>query len=118
MTDPDARQAELGIADLIADGHILHHILHDWHDAEALAILGACRRALPEGPHPRRRAVVREHTRASIAKTHDIAMLVVAGGMERTEAEYRALFERADPSVTRVVPTDSSVSLIEGQPAA
>jgi hypothetical protein len=99
-----------------ADCHVLRHIVHDWYDAEALTILGSCRRALPEGGRILvAEAIVPDDNSASIAKTFDVAMLVLAGGMERTEAEYRALFERAGLSVSRIVPTDSPVSLIEGR---
>jgi hypothetical protein len=42
-------------------------------------------------------------------------MLVLVGGMERTEAEYRALFNRAGLTVTAIVATDSPTSLIEGR---
>jgi hypothetical protein len=47
-----------------------------------------------------------------------INMLVVAGGQERTEREYDALFQAAGLQLTRIVPTCSPLSLIEGVPAA
>ena len=40
-------------------------------------------------------------------------MLVVPGGQERTEAEYADLFAKAGLRLSRVVPTDSIVSLVE-----
>jgi hypothetical protein len=39
------------------------------------------------------------------------------GGQERTEADYAALFAKAGLKLTRVVPTASPVSVIEGKPA-
>ena len=41
-------------------------------------------------------------------------MLVFLRSFERTAAEYRALFERAGFKLTRIVPTASPYSVIEG----
>jgi hypothetical protein len=43
----------------------------------------------------------------------DLNMLVVTGGRERTEADFRALVEAAGLRVTRIVPTPAAMSLIE-----
>jgi hypothetical protein len=43
-------------------------------------------------------------------------MLVWSSGMERTEAEYRELLHRGGFRLTRVVPTQSAVSIIEAVP--
>ena len=43
-------------------------------------------------------------------------MLVIVGGRERTEAEYRALFEAAGFKLTQIIPTASEMSVIEGVP--
>ena len=40
------------------------------------------------------------------------------GGKERTEAEFRALFDRAGFTLTRIVPTQSPLSVVEAKPAA
>ena len=47
-------------------------------------------------------------------KIMDLNMLVMLGGVERTEAEFRDLFTRAGFRLSRIVPTESEVSLIEG----
>jgi hypothetical protein len=47
----------------------------------------------------------------------DLHMMVAAGGLERTEAEYRHLFAANGFRLTRVVPTTGEVSVIEGLPA-
>jgi len=39
---------------------------------------------------------------------------VLLGGHDRTEAEYGALLEAAGFTVTRVVPTRSLMSIVEG----
>lgn len=94
--------------------YLLSHIIHDWSEARCLAILGNCRRAmtpnsrlliietvLPTGntPHP--------------GKMSDMIMLAVPGGQERTEPEYCRLLEKARFRLTRVVPTESAVSIVE-----
>lgn len=96
------------------DAYLLSHIIHDWSEAQCLTILGHCRRAmspasrvliiemmLPAGnaPHP--------------GKMLDMMMLVGPGGQERTEPEYRTLLSKAGLRLTRVVPTNSAVSVVE-----
>ncbi len=44
----------------------------------------------------------------------DLNMMVMTGGCERTEEEYRALYESAALAVTRFVPTASPFSIVEG----
>jgi hypothetical protein len=44
-------------------------------------------------------------------------MLTFPGGMERTEAEYRTLFEQSGFRLHTVTKTRSSVCVIEGRPA-
>jgi O-methyltransferase domain len=46
-------------------------------------------------------------------KMVDIVMLVAAGGQERTEQEYGTLLSKAGLRLTRIVPADSSVSVVE-----
>jgi len=41
---------------------------------------------------------------------------MACGGRERTEAEFRALFAAAGFKLTRIVPTQSELSIIEGLP--
>jgi hypothetical protein len=96
------------------DAYILSHVIHDWNEDQCLTILGNVRKAmkpagrvlivemvLPAGdaPHP--------------GKMLDMVMLVVPGGQERTEAEYRALLDNAGFRLNRVVPTASAVSVVE-----
>jgi hypothetical protein len=46
-------------------------------------------------------------------KMLDMMMLVGPGGQERTEPEYVALLSKAGLRLTKVVPTDSAVSIVE-----
>ena len=47
-------------------------------------------------------------------KSLDLVMLLIPGGKERTEDEYRALLDKAGFELTRVVPTGTEVGIIEG----
>jgi hypothetical protein len=47
---------------------------------------------------------------------NDCNMLVNTGGRQRSEAEFRALYEAAGFRLTRIVPTPTRVSVIEGSP--
>src|SRR6476660_6503259 len=70
-----------------ADAYLLRHIIHDWDDAESMAILRSVRRALGKA---RGRLLVVETVippgnEPSFGKLLDLNMLVVPGGLERTE---------------------------------
>ena len=102
------------------DAYVLSNVLHDWQDDQAAAILRNIRAALdghgrllvvneqiiPPGndPHP--------------GKLGDIMMLLI-GGRERTEAQWRSLFEASGFTLSRVVPLSSftGAGVIEGIPA-
>jgi hypothetical protein len=99
------------------DAYILSHVLHDWTNKQALAILRNCREAigargrlliveavLPAGdaPHP--------------GKMMDLLMLTITGGQERTESEYSKLLARADFRITTVIPLSSDQSIVEAKP--
>jgi hypothetical protein len=43
----------------------------------------------------------------------DLVMLLIPGGKERTEEEYRELFAQAGFELSRIVPTGTEVSIIE-----
>jgi hypothetical protein len=101
------------------DVYLLKSVLHNWDDGTIVSILRRCREAMASGS----RLLVIERVvppgnGPSEAKLFDINMLVVVGGQERTEAEYRMLFQVAGFELTRVIPTGSALSLIEGRPAA
>jgi hypothetical protein len=98
-----------------ADAYFLRHIIHDWDDDRALAILRNIRRAMPEGA----RLLVVEHVlppgnEPSFGKLLDLNMLLLPGGLERTEAEFRKLYEDAGFRLVRVVPVQGDLSVVEG----
>jgi hypothetical protein len=78
------------------DAYVLSAIIHDWDDERATAILRTIRTAAP--PHARlliAESVVPPGNEPDGAKWLDLLMLVLAGGRERTEPEWRALLEGA-----------------------
>ena len=50
-------------------------------------------------------------------KMLDMTMLDTTPGRERTEHEYGMLLEKARFKISRVIPTNSSVSIVEAIPA-
>ena len=74
-----------------------------------------CARALPQnGKLILVEAVVPRGDEMHFAKFIDLNMLVMTGGKERTEEEFRQLYEAAGFKLTRIVPTESPFSVIEG----
>ena len=97
-----------------ADAYVLKFVLHDWDDARAAAILRRCRTGLREGGRVLAiEVVVPDGAEPSIAKTHDVNMLVLTGGRERTLDEYRDLFARADLELVRASRAPRGVSILE-----
>jgi len=98
--------------------YLLSHVIHDWSEAQCLTILGNCRRAMKPGA----RLLIIEMVLVAgdaphLGKILDIIMLTIPGGQERTEQEYRDLLGRAGFHLTRIVPTESAVSVVEAFPA-
>jgi hypothetical protein len=48
------------------------------------------------------------------AAANDVNMLVSTGGRQRSEAEFRSLYDAAGFKLTKIVPTAARVSVIEG----
>jgi hypothetical protein len=97
--------------------YLLKDIVHDWPDDRAVAILRNCRRAMRADARLLViERVVPSGNEPSAAKVADINMLVITGGLERTEAEYRTLLSAAGFRLTRVIPTRSPSSIVEGIP--
>lgn len=98
------------------DAYILKWIIHDWDDERSVAILKNCHRAMAEnGRLLLVEAVVPQSSEPHFSKFIDLNMLVMTGGRERTEDEYRTLFEAAGFRLTRIIPTESPMSIIEGE---
>ena len=100
-----------------ADTYLFRHIIHDWNDEQSVQILNNCRKVIPKnGRLLIVEAVVPVGNEPSLAKDFDIVMLVLPGGIERTEEEYRLLFKQAGFRLSSITPTTSVVSVVEGRP--
>ena len=96
------------------DVYTLKWVIHDWTDAQSIAILKNCHAAMP--PHGRLlliEAPLPPRNELSLHKLMDINMLVMTGGRERTEAEYRSLLEAAGFTLTRVTVTPLELAVLE-----
>jgi SAM-dependent methyltransferase len=101
------------------DLYLMKHIIHDWDDDHCLRILANCRRAMnPGGRVVVVDAVIPPGNDPHPAKFGDLNMLVMThGGKERTEEEFRTLFQQAGFQLTNIVPTRALVCCIEGRAA-
>jgi hypothetical protein len=99
------------------DAYLMRHIIHDWNDEQCHTILGHIRRAIqPGGRLLLVEGVVPPGNDPSFTKLLDLHMLLIPGGQERTEAEYRQLYASAGFRLKRIVPTRTEVSVLEGEP--
>ena len=100
-----------------ADTYLMRHIIHDWDDDRSLKILGNIRRVIPsDGKLLVIESLIPTGNEPSFVKMLDINMLVIPGGRERSEEEYRRLYRTAGFDLSRIVPTAAEVSVIEGRP--
>ena len=100
-----------------ADAYVMRSIIHDWNDEQCLKILKNCHRAIrPNGKLLLIETVLREPNQPDPARFHDLNMLVMLTGQERTEADFRVLLAKAGFSLTQVIPTAGMPSIIESQP--
>lgn len=99
------------------DAYILSRVLHGFSDDLCEKILACVHAAMPATA----RLLVMEFVlepgndpATARTKLMDVNMMVFApGGRDRTREEYRALLERAGLQLTRVVPTESGIAVIE-----
>ena len=99
-----------------ADAYVLRHIIHDWDEEKCLTILRNCHRAMsPASKLLVIESVIPPGNEPFHGKFLDLVMLLIPGGKERTENEYRTLFAQAGFELTRIVPTATEVSVVEGR---
>ena len=97
-----------------ADAYVLMEVIHDWADAECIAILSAIRRAASPGAKVLViENVLTDDTPDPRGQTLDLIMLAVTGGRERTAAELNALFDRAGLRGGAVVETAGPLRIVE-----
>ncbi|HEY1295671.1 MAG TPA: methyltransferase [Chloroflexota bacterium] len=96
------------------DVYVLKFIMDDWGPEDSLRILSNCRRAMaPGGRILINEMVLRPGNTPFYGRWTDVNMLVLLGGRERTEAEYRELLDAAGLRLTSVRPTASDFSIVE-----
>lgn len=97
-----------------SDGYLMSHILHDWSSDQCKIILKNCHNAMkPESKLLVIEMVVPPGNGFSIAKLLDLEMLV-NGGCERTEQEFKTLLESSGFKLSRIIATKESICIIEG----
>ena len=97
-----------------ADAYVLMEVIHDWADAEAIAILSAIRRAAAPGAKVLVvENVLTDETPDPRGQTLDLIMLAVTGGRERTASELNELFDRAGLSGATVHETAGPLRIVE-----
>ena len=79
------------------DAYVMKHIIHDWYDDKASLILKTIAKAMgaTKGKVILLESVVAAGSTPDFGKFLDIEMLLFPGGRERTEAEFRSLFDGA-----------------------
>jgi hypothetical protein len=98
--------------------YLLKFVLHDWDDDRAALILRNCRNAMAaDGRVFIVEAVVPDDDTPSPAKAHDINMLVLTGGRERTLGEYSSLLSVAGLDLLQATPLGMGVSVLAAQAA-
>jgi hypothetical protein len=107
------RRLELIAGDIFDDSlprardlYLLSNVIHDWNDERAATILRNCRAATKAHS---RLLLIEEIMPARVADSsgtvaNDFAMLLLTGGKERTEREYRGLLDTAGFQLARCVP--------------
>jgi SAM-dependent methyltransferase len=97
------------------DIYFYKHVLHDWDDDSCIKILRNCRSQMPAG----KKILVAEQLiqptgPGRSALVLDMVMLALFTGQERTEEEFRQLFVASGFELSRVIPTSTAFSLLEG----
>lgn len=100
-----------------ASAYMLKHILHDFPEAECLAILKNIRGSIaPNGKLLVMEYVLSGNNERHIGNIIDLWLLLLLGAKERTRQQYTELFAKAGFKLTDVVPTTSPVSIVEAIP--
>lgn len=96
------------------DAYLIKRVLHDWSDGQAAKILGNCRAAMnAKGVVLVMDSVILPGNSPDRGKLLDVQMLAI-GGRERTRRDFAAVFKDAGLRLTRVIPTRSPISIVEG----
>jgi hypothetical protein len=94
--------------------YVMMTVIHDWSDADSIAILKNLRAHAPKGARLLlAEAIIDESATGSFPIDLDIEMLVFASGRERTEAQWRSLLQQAGFEMTQAVPLGGITGLVE-----
>lgn len=97
-----------------ADLYLLKKVIHDWGDAQAVAILQACARAMSSASRLLLiEPVIAPGNDPSFAKMLDLFMLVWPGGRERSMPEHERIVAAAGLELRRCLMTRSPLSILE-----
>lgn len=99
------------------DAYIMKWIIHDWDDEKSIRILRNIRGQMPQDAKLILvDSVVPENSEPHFSKFIDLNMLVMTGGKERTDSEFRQLLKSTGFKLLRVIPTELPTSIIEAAP--
>lgn len=99
------------------DTYVLSNIIHIWDDEQAAAILRNCRQAITEhGTILIVETVLSGKDEPALARVHDLNMLVLTQGRERTEDEFSKLLARSGFEIKRVIPVQPMTCVVEAVP--
>ncbi|MCC9605855.1 acetylserotonin O-methyltransferase [Blastopirellula sp. JC732] len=97
-----------------ADAYMMRHIIHDWDDEKSALILKNCRAAMKPG----QKLLLVEYVIPAgndpfFGKLLDLTMMLIPGGKERTESEYRDLLASCGFRLDGVINTSQAISVLE-----
>jgi O-methyltransferase domain len=98
-----------------ADAYVLSGVIHDWNDEAAVKILKNCRRPIRADGRLLIRETVLTRESDPACALMDVLMMVLTGGRERTEPEFRSLVRDGGFSLERVIPIGGS-AILENRP--
>jgi len=103
------------------DAYVLSRLINAFNNQRAVAVLKNCRRAMTD----KNRLILVERVIPNLVEhsiaaqgpvISDLNMMAMSGGRERTAAEHRDVLKTAGFTLKRIIPTQSEVSVIEGEP--
>jgi hypothetical protein len=99
-----------------ADAYIMKYVIHDWSNDNARTILQNCRENIPSnGKLLVIDKVISLKSGLDDEIMGDIEMMILGEGRERTESEFRELFNSAGFKLTKIIPTQLPLYILEGE---
>jgi SAM-dependent methyltransferase len=98
------------------DVYILSSVIHGRNNEDSARIFRNCHRAMVDnGKLLLGEVVIPKENEPFFGKIQDINLMIAAeGGGERTKEEFQKLFEMSGFKLTRIIPTQSLGSIVEG----